>query len=78
MPFGGPGELAEAGDAACFGHARQTEIEPVGKEARHQDLRVAGQARLTPYEKPTPRRRSLNVQSTIQKITDIELTSERA
>jgi hypothetical protein len=41
-------------------------------------LRVAGQARLTPYEKPTPRRHSLNVQSTVQNITDIELTSERA
>ena len=42
MPFGRPGKLAEAGDAARFGHARQTEIEPVGKEARHQDLRIAG------------------------------------
>jgi hypothetical protein len=36
----------------------------------------AGQARPTPYEKLTPRRRSLYVQSTVQKITDLELTSD--
>ena len=40
MPVGDPGELAEAGDRAGLGHARQTEIEAVGQEARHQDLRV--------------------------------------
>ena len=42
MPVRRPGELAEAGDAARLGHARQAEIEPVGEEARHQDLRVGG------------------------------------
>ena len=42
MPVGRPGQLAEAGDAARLGHARQAEIEPVGEEARHQDLRIDG------------------------------------
>ena len=40
VPVGGPGELAEAGDAARLGHARQAEIEPVGEQARHQDAAV--------------------------------------
>ena len=40
MPIGDPGELAEAGDHTGLGHARQTEIEAVGQEARHQDLWV--------------------------------------
>ena len=42
MPVGRPGELAEAGDAAGLGHARQTEIEPVGQQPRHQDAAVGG------------------------------------
>ena len=42
MPVRRPGQLPEAGDAARFGHARQAEIEPVGEEARHQDLRIGG------------------------------------
>lgn len=33
-------ELAEAGDRAGLGHARQAEIEPVGEEARHENARV--------------------------------------
>jgi hypothetical protein len=32
MPIGDPGEPAEAGDRAGFGHARQAEIEAVGQE----------------------------------------------
>ncbi len=42
MPVGRPGQLAEAGNAARLGHSRQAEIEPVGQEARHKDLRVGG------------------------------------
>ena len=38
----GPGKLAEAGDAACLGHARQAEIEPVGEQPRHQDAAIGG------------------------------------
>ena len=40
VPVGHPGELSEAGDRARFRHARQAETEPVGQEARHQDVRV--------------------------------------
>ena len=43
MPVRRPGELAEAGDAARLGHARQAEIEPVGQQACHQD--AAGRRR---------------------------------
>ena len=42
VPVGGPGKLAEAGDGAGLGHARQAEIEPVGEQAGHQDARVGG------------------------------------
>ena len=42
VPVRCPGQLPEAGDTARFGHARQAEIEPVGEEARHQDLRIGG------------------------------------
>ena len=45
MPFGRRGESAESGDAAGFGHARQTKIEPLGKEARHQ---VCGSPMISP------------------------------
>ena len=40
MPVSRPGELAEAGDRAGLGHARQAEIEPVGEEARHENAGV--------------------------------------
>ena len=40
VPVRCPGELAEAGDAARFGHARQAEIEPVGEQPGHQDAAV--------------------------------------
>ena len=40
MPVSRPGELAEAGDRAGLGHARQAEIEPVGEEARHANAGV--------------------------------------
>src|SRR6516162_11337091 len=42
MPVRGPGQLAEAGDAARLGHSRQAEIEPIGEEARHEDPRIGG------------------------------------
>ena len=42
VPVRRPGELAEAGDAAGLGHARQAEIEPVGEQTRHQDAAVGG------------------------------------
>jgi hypothetical protein len=44
MPIGDPGELAEAGDGAGLSHAHQAEIEAVGQETRHQDLRVGNRA----------------------------------
>jgi hypothetical protein len=37
-----PSQLPEAGDAARLGHSRQAEIEPVGEEARHENLRIGG------------------------------------
>jgi len=40
VPVRCPGELAEAGDAARLGHAREAEIEPVGKQPGHQDAAV--------------------------------------
>ncbi len=42
VPVRRPGELAEAGDAGCLGHPRQTEIEPFGEQPGHQDAAVGG------------------------------------
>ena len=40
VPVRCPGELAEAGDTARLGHARQTEIEPVSEQPGHQDAAI--------------------------------------
>ena len=42
MPIRRPRKLAQAGDAAGLGHARQSQIESVGQQPRHQDAAVGG------------------------------------
>ena len=40
MPVRGPGERAEAGDAARLGHAGEAKIEPVSQQSGHEDAIV--------------------------------------
>ena len=41
VPVRCPCQLAKAADAARFGHAGQTKIEPVGEQSGHQDVVVS-------------------------------------
>lgn len=42
VPVSGPGELAQTGEAACFDHPGQAEIEAIGQQPRHQNPGISG------------------------------------